>query len=224
MDVRSMLSGRRLLVTAVAAAAVAGGGAATALAAGHDGGDRGGRTGAPPATAVSARQAADAALKAAPGVIDELELDDADDRTVWEADVLAQDGTWREVVVDSGTGKVLTNEPRDRGDDRGRDDDHGDDHGHDRGDDHGDDHGRHRGHEGRSADGAAALRNAKVTAAAAADVALKAVPGRVTSLEFERRRDGAAWEARVAAADGTRHRVTLDAATARISANTVVKD
>ncbi|TDD80216.1 PepSY domain-containing protein [Actinomadura rubrisoli] len=102
IDARSLLTGRRLLVTAVAATALAGGGAATALAAGN----APDTPGTP--TPVTAAQAANAALKAVPGAVEEVELDDDAGRAVWEIDVLARDGGWREVVVDSGTGRLLS--------------------------------------------------------------------------------------------------------------------
>lgn len=59
--------------------------------------------------------AAAAALKAAPGEIDEIELDDG----VWEVEILADNGRWRDLKVDAGSGKVLS----DRADDDDDDDD-----------------------------------------------------------------------------------------------------
>lgn len=135
-DVRRMFTGRRLLVALVAAGVVAGGGAtafAAANADGRDGGRDGGQVapaGAGPAVAespsatpsgepsggpVTVLDAAAAALKAAPGEIDEIELDDG----VWEVEILADNGRWRDLKVDAGSGKVLS----DRADDDDDDDD-----------------------------------------------------------------------------------------------------
>lgn len=135
-DVRRMFAGRRLLVALVAAGVVAGGGAtafAAANADGRDGGRDGGQVapaGAGPAVAespsatpsgepsggpVTVLDAAAAALKAAPGEIDEIELDDG----VWEVEIVADNGRWRDLKVDAGSGKVLS----DRADDDDDDDD-----------------------------------------------------------------------------------------------------
>ncbi len=135
-DVRRMFTGRRLLVALVAAGVVAGGGAtafAAANADGRDGGRDGGQVapaGAGPAVAespsatpsgepsggpVTVLDAAAAALKAAPGKIDEIELDDG----VWEVEIVADNGRWRDLKVDAGSGKVLS----DRADDDDDDDD-----------------------------------------------------------------------------------------------------
>ncbi|MFB4307542.1 PepSY domain-containing protein [Actinomadura sp. GTD37] len=192
IDARRMFRGRGLLVTVVAAGVLAGGGTTAAVAAAHDDGP--GRSAAPsgdrpegeaPKTAVSIAQAADAALKAVPGTVAEIELDDEDGGTAWEVDVLAGNGDRRDVTVDSGTGKVLTN----RADDRDGDDDDGD---------------------------PAVLRKAKVTAPAAADAALKAVQGRVTSADFEHEHGKAVWEVGVTGRDGAEHEITVDAATGKV--------
>lgn len=135
-DVRRMFTGRRLLVALVAAGVVAGGGAtafAAANADGRNGGRDGGQVapaGAGPAVAespsatpsgepsggpVTVLDAAAAALKAAPGKIDEIELDDG----VWEVEIVADNGRWRDLKVDAGSGKVLS----DRADDDDDDDD-----------------------------------------------------------------------------------------------------
>lgn len=126
-DVRRMFTGRRLLVALVAAGVVAGGGA-TAFAAANAGGQDGGQvapavaespsaapSGEPSGGPVTVLDAAAAALKAAPGKIDEIELDDG----VWEVEILADNGRWRDLKVDAGSGKVLS----DRADDDDDDDD-----------------------------------------------------------------------------------------------------
>ncbi|TYB44820.1 PepSY domain-containing protein [Actinomadura chibensis] len=221
IDARRLVTGRGLLVTVVAAGVLAGGGAATAFAASHEGSPSpsasptGSADAPPPATAVSAAQAADAALKAVPGKVGEIELDDEHGKPVWEVDVLADGGGWRDVTVDSGSGKVLTN-TADRPDTGGRDDDHGDDRDDDRGDDRGDGHGDDEGDDQAEA---AALGKAAVSASGAADAALKAVPGRVTSVEFEQEHGKAYWEVDVTANGGAEHELHVDAASAKILKN-----
>ncbi|WP_165978614.1 PepSY domain-containing protein [Actinomadura darangshiensis] len=200
-DTRRRLSGRGLLVTAVATGVLAAGGATAAFATAGAGGDGGG--GAEPgerpaATSVSLAQAADAALKAAPGKIAEIELDGEHGRTVWEVDVLADDGTPRDVAVDAGNGKVTANRV-DRPD-QGDDDD------------------------GDGKAEAAALRNAKVTAPDAAATALKSVPGRVTSADFDREAGKAVWEVDVTAQNGTEHELTIDATTGKVLTKEVDED
>ncbi|GAA1876049.1 PepSY domain-containing protein [Actinomadura bangladeshensis] len=205
INARRMLTGRGLLVTVVAAGVLAGGGATAAVAAapGDDPAPRAtrageGHDGGAPETAVSLAQAVDAALKAAPGTVAEIELDDEQGRTAWEADVVAENGERREVTVDAADGKVLAN----RADDRDGDDRDGDD----------------------GTDDPAALRGAKVTAAAAADAALKAVPGRVTSAGFETEHGKAVWEVDVAGRDGAEHELTIDAAGGKVLTNEVDED
>jgi uncharacterized membrane protein YkoI len=119
-DARRMLTGRGLLVTAVAAGVLAGG-AATAAVADDDGRGASPSDGRPARAAVSLTQAVDAALKAVPGEVEEAELDDEHGRTVWEIDVLASNGTWRDVVVDAATGKVTANRADRPDDDDDRD-------------------------------------------------------------------------------------------------------
>lgn len=193
IDARRIVSGRGLLVTVVAAGVVAGGGAATAFAAAQDGEPR---TTAPsgdprPETAVTATEAAAAALKAVPGKVAELELDDEDGKAAWEIGVLADGGGRRDVTVDSGTGKVLSDTADRPDDDDGRD----------------------------QAGETAALRKAGITAADAAGAALKAVPGTVTSVDFEREHGKAVWEVDVTGRDGAEHELAVDAATAKVLAD-----
>jgi uncharacterized membrane protein YkoI len=208
-----MTRGRGLLVTVAAAGVLAAGGATAAVAAAHDDGpgasaaptgdrpgtrpgdrddgrpgDRpGGRSGgggAPAAAEVPVARAVDAALKAAPGRVAEIELDDEHGVTAWEIDVVTDGGDRRDIAVDAATGEVLANRADDRDD---RDGDRDED--------------------------PAALRRAKVTAPAAAGAALKAVSGRVTSAEFETWHGKAVWEVDVTGEDGTAYEITVDAAT-----------
>ncbi|MDL4772773.1 PepSY domain-containing protein [Actinomadura xylanilytica] len=201
-----VLSKRGLLVSVVAAGVVAGGGAA-AFAAGPNGdGDKD----APAKASVTAVQAADAVQKAAPGVIEELELDDEKGRTVWEADVLTADGTWREVTLDANDGKVISNEvPRpDKGDEKS------DGKGAEKGDAKSDD-----GDAKEAAAEAEALKAAKTTAAQAAGLALEKTPGTVTSVEF----DDGSWEVEVVQ-NGAEHELKLDPASGKVLADSVDED
>jgi uncharacterized membrane protein YkoI len=213
INARRMVTGRGLLVTVVAAGVLAGGGATAAVAAhdddpapratpaaGEDPASRAAPAGerhddGAPKTAVSLAQAAAAALKAVPGTVAEIELDDEHGTTAWEVEVVAGNGDRRDVTIDAGDGNVLTNRADDRDDD---DDDDRDD--------------------------AAALRGAKVTAPAAADAALKAVPGRVTSADFETEHGKAVWEVDVAGEDGSEHEVTVDAGNGGVLAERVDED
>ncbi|MER7543023.1 PepSY domain-containing protein [Spirillospora sp. NPDC127506] len=200
-----MARGRGLLVTVAAAGVLAAGGATAAVAAAHDDdgpgasatptgdrpgtrpGDRSGGGGAPAAAEVPVARAVDAALKAAPGRVAEIELDDEHGVTAWEIDVVTDGGDRRDIAVDAGTGEVLANRADDRDD---RDGDRDED--------------------------PAALRRAKVTAPAAAGAALKAVSGRVTSAEFETWHGKAVWEVDVTGEDGTAYEITVDAATGEV--------
>ncbi|GAA0555675.1 PepSY domain-containing protein [Actinomadura livida] len=133
IDVRRMFTGRGLLVTVVAAGVLAGGGA-TAVAAANGGGEQGAvpppagpaiaatPSGQPSddgagtgraAERVTAEQAAAAALKAVSGNVAEIDLDDG----VWEVEVLAGNGEWRDLTVDAGSGKVLSDRADDDDDD-----------------------------------------------------------------------------------------------------------
>ncbi|HEY6739350.1 MAG TPA: PepSY domain-containing protein [Actinopolymorphaceae bacterium] len=66
------------------------------------------------AAKVTARQAIDAAVKSVPGTVSSVELEDDDgDRLAWEVDILRSDGTWRSVLVDARTGKVVASGTQD---------------------------------------------------------------------------------------------------------------
>ncbi|MFH8473222.1 PepSY domain-containing protein [Streptomyces sp. NPDC018000] len=84
---------------------------------------------APGSAPVSLNAAVDAALKAAPGTVTSVDLDDGDDRSggapLWEVDVRGKDGKQHELDVDAKTGTVTADRVDD---DHGRDEDHeGDD-------------------------------------------------------------------------------------------------
>ncbi|GAA1577989.1 hypothetical protein GCM10009678_70840 [Actinomadura kijaniata] len=71
---------------------------------------------------ITARQAAEAASRAVPGRVAGLDLDADEDRFVWEAEVLATDGTWRQVRLDAHDAALLGVHPdtSDRDDDAAR--------------------------------------------------------------------------------------------------------
>lgn len=104
---------------------------------------------APRSSAVTLNQAADAALRTAPGSITSIDLDDDDDDDRrgnvlrWDIDITGKDGKQHELRVDAKTGKVTVDHDDDGDDDRDdraddRDDDR-DDRGDDRDDRDGDD-------------------------------------------------------------------------------------
>ncbi|MFB7432077.1 PepSY domain-containing protein [Streptomyces microflavus] len=80
---------------------------------------------APRSSAVSLKQAADAALKTAPGSITSIDLDDDDDDDDdrrgnvlrWDVDIAGKDGKHHKLHVDAKTGKVTVDRDDD-GDDR----------------------------------------------------------------------------------------------------------
>ncbi|MFJ1881307.1 MULTISPECIES: PepSY domain-containing protein [unclassified Streptomyces] len=82
---------------------------------------------APRSAPVSLNAAVDAALKANPGTVTSVDLDDNDDRSGkalhWEVDVRGKDGKKHELNVDAKSGKVTV----DRSDDDHGDDDRGGD-------------------------------------------------------------------------------------------------
>ncbi|MFD5348339.1 PepSY domain-containing protein [Streptomyces anulatus] len=90
---------------------------------------------APRSSAVTLNQAADAALRTAPGSITSIDLDDDDDDDDrrgnvlrWDIDITGKDGKQHELRVDAKTGKVTVDHDDDGDDDRDdRDDRDGDD-------------------------------------------------------------------------------------------------
>ncbi|MCX5109298.1 PepSY domain-containing protein [Streptomyces sp. NBC_00378] len=83
---------------------------------------------APRSAAVSLDSAVDAALKANPGTVTSVDLDDHDGRSDqalhWEVDVQGKDGKQHELNVDANTGKVTSGHVDDDGHDSdGHDDD-----------------------------------------------------------------------------------------------------
>ncbi|MGK5552046.1 PepSY domain-containing protein [Actinomadura kijaniata] len=102
-------------MAAVAVAVLAVAGALTGCGASHGSRNASG-TGTPALTRahlmsagpaqISAERAAAAILRAVPGRIAVLEVDDEDGRAVWEADVLADDGAWHEVLLGGSDGRI----------------------------------------------------------------------------------------------------------------------
>ncbi|MFI1015449.1 PepSY domain-containing protein [Streptomyces sp. NPDC020965] len=175
---------KRKIIVAVTVAALVGGGAFTAVAASGD--DN------PPASRISAAQAAESALKKAPGTVESVDRDD-DGAGAWEVEVRTKDGGYQEVEVDAETGKVTgswkdTDDTDDR-DDRDDSDDRDD-------------------RDDRDAAAKATVNAEKATASA-----LSFRPGTVTETEF----DDGRWEIEVRAKDGREHDVRVDAKTGKAS-------
>ncbi|MFF3765062.1 PepSY domain-containing protein [Streptomyces sp. NPDC001922] len=61
------------------------------------------------AATTDAAQAVAKALQAQPGTVASAELDDTAQGVVWDVDVLGADGTWHELKLDAGNGRVLGN-------------------------------------------------------------------------------------------------------------------
>ncbi|WP_407549919.1 PepSY domain-containing protein [Streptomyces sp. Pv4-95] len=141
------------------------------------------------AAKVTASQAAAAALKAVPGTVTGLDLDEDRPGLVWDADVLGKDGKWHEVTLDAGNARVL-NQHVDAED--------GDD---------SDDIAVVR-------DG---LKGAKTDAAAAARAANG--HGTVTSVELDDDHGAkAAWEVETTTKDGKEHKFLVDPQSGKVTA------
>ncbi|WP_432149690.1 PepSY domain-containing protein [Streptomyces sp. bgisy029] len=87
---------------------------------------------APRSSTVTLKQAADAALKTAPGTITSIDLDDDDDDDGkgskgnvlrWDVDIAGKDGKQHELKVDAKTAEVTVDRDDDGDDDRDGDDD-----------------------------------------------------------------------------------------------------
>ena len=98
---------RNIVIAVVAAAALIGGGTATALAVTGGGGDAPQGTSTDVTADVTAADAIASALRHTPGTAVSAELDDDRGAVAWEVDVLAGDGTWHSVRVDTGSAEVL---------------------------------------------------------------------------------------------------------------------
>ncbi|MGW2410471.1 PepSY domain-containing protein [Streptomyces sp. NPDC001739] len=105
---------RHLVIATAAAAALLAGGTVTAVAVSSNGAPAAGHARQDTedlreagAARVTAPQAAAAALKAVPGKVSGLDLDQDRPGLVWDADVLGKDGKWHEVTLDARTARVL---------------------------------------------------------------------------------------------------------------------
>ncbi|MDJ0462292.1 PepSY domain-containing protein [Streptomyces sp. H27-C3] len=65
---------------------------------------------APKSSAINVNEAAAAALKARPGTLKSIDLDD-DGKLSWEAEIKGKDGKWHELNVDAKTAKVTHDQP-----------------------------------------------------------------------------------------------------------------
>ncbi|MEN8650867.1 PepSY domain-containing protein [Streptomyces sp. 21So2-11] len=65
---------------------------------------------APMSSAITVNEAAAAALKARPGTLTSIDLDD-DGKLSWEAEIKGKDGKWHELNVDAKTAKVTHDQP-----------------------------------------------------------------------------------------------------------------
>ncbi|MFI0446780.1 PepSY domain-containing protein [Actinomadura sp. 6N118] len=140
-------------------------------------------------------KAAAAALAAVPGShIEGLELDYNGRTLIWEADTLARDDTERELHIDACDGRVLSN--RIDPPEEGED----------------------------KPDEAKALRSAKITAIQAARAGAKAVSGIAAAVDFEYRRTRHFWGVDITADNGQEHKLRVDAATGKVTADTVEQD
>jgi uncharacterized membrane protein YkoI len=137
---------------------------------------------------------ADAASKAAtdkvPGTVDEVELDEEGGNVVYEVDVVAQDGTETEVIVDAGNGKILAQEVDKDADEAKAD----------------------------KAEQAKLEKLAKIDANAASKAATDKVPGTADKVELDEEDGKVVYEVDVTAKDGTQSEVLVDATNGKILA------
>ncbi|MEU7598332.1 PepSY domain-containing protein [Streptomyces sp. NPDC039022] len=199
---------RNIVIATVAAAALIGGGTATAVAFSGDSGQASSPSASSTprssvsvpdddvnedarearAATVSAPEAAAAALKAAPGTVTGIALDQDRPGLVWEVDVLGKDGKWHEVTLDAGNAKVLNQHVEHEGDD-----------------DHGVDHAR------------AELKGTTVDATEAARKAA-ARYGTVTSVDLDDdHRSSAVWEVETVSKDGKEHKLNVDPKSGKVT-------
>ncbi|MEO3782596.1 PepSY domain-containing protein [Actinocorallia sp. B10E7] len=188
---------RTLIVIAAAGLVALGGGTAVAMA-DDDTVGRVARTvtgGAPAKTSLTVEQAIAKAQETVKGTVESVELED--DGSAWELDLLAEDGSWREVEIDAG-GEV-THEAEEKDDDA---------------------------EDAAEAKAEAdALKAAKVSASQAASAATGSVSGTVTSVELEDDgRDRPAWKVEVRDGEGVEHEVFVDAADGKVLSSRVAAD
>ncbi|MBW8172512.1 PepSY domain-containing protein [Ornithinimicrobium sp. Arc0846-15] len=122
---------KSMAAAGLAVMVLAGGGTAAAVAVGGGGDfDLTGTVGAPTdatpladVATVSEADASKAALDAAPGTVDQIELDEEDGFVIWEVEVRGADGVLTELALDAGDASILEQEADDDGKDEGKDND-----------------------------------------------------------------------------------------------------
>ncbi|MEV0600941.1 PepSY domain-containing protein [Streptomyces sp. NPDC050315] len=207
---------RNVVIATVAAAALIAGGTATAVAIGNEGGtastssptaaqglqaggaasdanaqgqdDDGDDAREAKAASVTAQQAAAAALKAVPGTVTEVDLDDDESGLAWDVNVLGKDGKWHDITVGADKAEV-------RGQHVDQDDD-GDD---------GKDRVR------------SVLNDASVDIAQAAEKAAAHGTVVSVELDGPDHGKKLAWEAETVTKDGAEHHVTVDPGSGAVS-------
>ncbi|WP_030621269.1 PepSY domain-containing protein [Streptomyces sclerotialus] len=202
---------RNVVIATVAAAALIAGGTATAVAIGNEDGTATASNSSPAqgqqaggvasdenaqgqdddgdgddarearSASVTARQAAAAALKAVPGTVTEVDLDDDESGVAWDVNVLGKDGKWHDITVGADKAEV-----RDRHVDQDDDGDEGKD-------------------KVRSV-----LNDASVDIAQAAEKAAAHGTVVSVELDGPDHGKKLAWEAETVTEDGAEHHVTVD--------------
>jgi uncharacterized membrane protein YkoI len=186
---------KTLMVIAATGLVALGGGTAVALA-DEDARERITRTvtrDEPVRTDLTVEQAIAKAQEAVKGSVESVELEDGGSK--WELDLLAENGSWREVTVHAD-GRV-THKAKDDSDDSKED---------------------------LAQDRAEALKAARVSASQAAATAVGPVPGTVTSVELENDVRGPFWKVEIRDGEGVEHEVFVDAAEDRVLSSRVSDD
>ncbi|MFI8994325.1 PepSY domain-containing protein [Streptomyces sp. NPDC053542] len=209
---------RNVVIATVAAAALIAGGTATAVAIGSEDGTAAASSSSPAqgqqaegvashenaqgqgddrdgddareanAASVTAQQAAAAALKAVPGTVTEVDLDDDESGVAWDVNVLGKDGKWHDITVGADKAEV-----------RGRHIDRDDD-----------------GDEGKDRV-RSVLNDASVDIAQAAEKAAAHGTVVSVELDGPDHGKKLAWEAETVTKDGAEHHVTVDPGSGAVS-------
>lgn len=209
---------RNVVIATVAAAALIAGGTATAVAIGSEDGTAAASSSSPAqgqqaegvalhenaqgqddgrdgddareanAASVTAQQAAAAALKAVPGTVTEVDLDDDESGVAWDVNVLGKDGKWHDITVGADKAEV-------RGQHVDQDDD---------------------GDEGKDRV-RSVLNDASVDIAQAAEKAAAHGTVVSVELDGPDHGKKLAWEAETVTKDGAEHHVTVDPGSGAVS-------
>ncbi|MBZ4014193.1 PepSY domain-containing protein [Streptomyces purpurogeneiscleroticus] len=140
------------------------------------------------AASVTAQQAAAAALKAVPGTVTEIDLDDDESGVAWDVNVLGKDGKWHDITVGADKAEV-------RGQHVDQDDD---------------------GDEGKDRV-RSVLNDASVDIAGAAEKAAAHGTVVSVELDGPDHGKKLAWEAETVTKDGAEHHVTVDPGSGAVS-------